>query len=74
LIRVDTRIGRVHDLNMTNTTQNEITVSGQRYLVLELKPYEYKGRQRVSLTVRKPRGRNSYTVIVYENGSMSEAV
>lgn len=58
---------------MTNTT-NEITVSGHRYLVLASKPYEYKGRQRVALSVKKPKGRNTYTVIVYENGSMSEAV
>lgn len=54
--------------------ENEVTIEGVRYLVLTRKPYEYKGKQRVSLGLKRPKGRKAYIAILYENGTFSSAV
>lgn len=49
--------------------KKEITVDGQRYIVLAEKPFKGpNGEQRKMLSVKRPKGRREYFAIVFENG------
>lgn len=57
--------------DMTATIQ---AADGITYQVLTAKPYIHNGVSRISYTVKRPRGRRTYVVIGYENGTFSTAV
>lgn len=56
-------------------TPSTLTVDGITYNVLTARPFEVEidgaQVQRVSYTVKRPRGRRTYVVFKYENGTMS---
>lgn len=52
----------------------EITISGIRYAVISEKPFEFEGKQRMSLIIRRLKGKRHYFVIRYENGALSNPV
>lgn len=41
--------------------------------VVSAKPYSHKGNDRVAYTCKRPRGRRTYCVVGYENGTFSTA-
>ena len=41
--------------------------------VVSAKPYSHKGNDRVEYTCKRPRGRRTYYVVGYENGTFSTA-
>ena len=41
--------------------------------VVSAKPYSHKGNDRVAYTCKRPRGRRTYYVVGYENGTFSTA-
>ena len=47
--------------------------AGIRYEVIKATPYTHNGMQRISYTCKRPRGRRTYLVIGYENGTFSTA-
>ena len=51
---------------------NTIEINGQAYEVVGATKFEYKGKQRTELKLRKPNGRRFYFATVYENGTISE--
>jgi hypothetical protein len=51
---------------------NTIQISGITYEVVSIKAFGDKGRKEMKL--RRPNGRRFYFAVVYENGSISEAV
>jgi hypothetical protein len=53
-----------------NTIQ---AADGIIYQVLVAKPFVHNNNNRVSYTVKRPRGRRTYLVIGYENGTFSTA-
>ena len=46
---------------------------GILYDVIKASAYNFNGRDRVSYTCKRPRGRRTYIVIGYENGTFSTA-
>jgi len=58
----------------TIETGDTVTIKGIAYIVLSAKPYTYKGDNRVSYTMKRPRGRLTYYVVQYSNGTMSDPV
>jgi hypothetical protein len=56
------------------TLNKTLTLDGITYAVLSEKPYEYNGYKRVSITLKRPRGRRTYVAIRYENGCYSSVV
>jgi hypothetical protein len=46
---------------------------GILYDVLKASTYTFNGRNRVSYTCKRPRGRRTYIIIGYENGTFSTA-
>ena len=49
-------------------------INGQKYEVIGTKQFTHNGAVRTEVTLRKPHGKKLYTVVVYENGAMSEVV
>jgi len=47
---------------------------GITYKVITAKPYIHNGITRISYTCKRPRGKRTYVVIGYENGTFSTAV
>ena len=47
--------------------------NGIRYEVIKATPFTHNGCQRISYTCKRPRGRRTYLVIGYENGTFSTA-
>jgi hypothetical protein len=41
--------------------------------VITAKPYVHNGNARISYTCKRPRGKRTYNVIGYENGTFSTA-
>jgi hypothetical protein len=56
------------------TPNKTLTLDGITYAVLAEKPYEYNGYKRVSITLKRLRGRRTYVAIRYENGLYSSVV
>ena len=48
--------------------------NGITYEVITAKPYVYNGIARTSYICKRPRGKRTYCVIGYENGTFSTAV
>ena len=46
---------------------------GITYEVINATPYTHNGSARISYTCKRPRGKRTYLVIGYENGSFSTA-
>jgi hypothetical protein len=56
------------------TTLSQVTCKdGILYDVLKASAYTFKGCDRVSYTCKRPRGRRTYLIIGYENGTFSTA-
>ncbi len=51
-----------------------LTLGGIKYEVVAEKPYEYQGKNRVAITMKRPRGKRFYHVIRYETGFYSGVV
>lgn len=51
-----------------------IRVDGITYSVLQSRGFEHKGKARTVLTLRRPSGKNLYSVVRYENGSYSRVL
>jgi hypothetical protein len=66
---------RNHRQTMTPsaTPTQIICKDGIMYDVLKASAYTFNGRERVSYTCKRPRGRRTYIVIGYENGTFSTA-
>ena len=47
--------------------------NGITYNVITAKPYEFNGRSRISYTCKRPKGKRTYIIIGYENGTFSTA-
>ena len=47
---------------------------GITYQVLEANPYTWNGLDRMQYRVKRPRGKRTYIVFGYENGTFSTAV
>jgi hypothetical protein len=48
-----------------------LTFDGVSYVVLTEKTYEHNGSKRASITMKRPRGKRTYHVVRYENGTYS---
>ena len=51
-----------------------LTVDGIQYVILTAQVHNFKGEERVSYTVRRPKGRVEYYVVRYGNGQYSKVV
>lgn len=51
-----------------------MTIDGIKYVVLSETPYDFEGKTRYSIRLRRPRGKRVYVVIRYENGTLSSVV
>ena len=49
------------------------TAEGIQMQVIAARPFNHNGLARVSFTCKRPRGRRTYLVIGYENGTFSTA-
>ena len=60
---------------MTPSTslQTLTSAEGIKMEVIKASPFTHKGCDRVSYTCKRPRGRRTYLVIGYENGTFSTA-
>ena len=63
-------INRGTDMTIGET----IKLDGIAYEILRIKNYNHKGNDRQSITMKRPRGKKSYNVIQYENGTFSSVV
>jgi hypothetical protein len=53
----------------------EIVVHGQKFIIVKVREFNALGGViRSALTLRKPRGRRTYEMIVYENGAFSSVI
>jgi hypothetical protein len=52
----------------------QITVDGITYDITGIMTFDVNGKQRHELRLRRPKGRKTYTAVVYENGTMSEVI
>lgn len=59
---------------MNAAQEKTITINGYSYVIVDETPFEYKGKQRIALKIRKPKGKVIYRVVVYENGTISSVV
>ena len=76
--RVDPRYARAYNLGIGGdpTAPKQMTITcanGIRYEVIKATPFTHNGCQRISYTCKRPRGRRTYLVIGYENGTFSTA-
>lgn len=51
-----------------------MNINGKQYIVLGEKKFSHKGNLRTEISLKLPRGKKIYYVVVYEDGSMSEVV
>jgi hypothetical protein len=61
---------------MTNyKTGQEIRVNGKNFVIVNVRKFFPFGVvERLALTLRKPTGKKTYELIVYENGALSSIV
>lgn len=53
----------------------EIKVNGHTFTIVKVQKFHPFGViERLALTIKKPRGKRTYEMIVYENGSFSSIV
>ena len=54
--------------------QNEMNINGKQYIVLGEKKIGHASGERTEISLKLPRGKKIYYVVVYANGTMSEVV
>lgn len=76
----DTALSFVHTEGVESKTTmtpsadlQQLRVNGVTYDVLQAKPYTWNGLDRMYYQVKRPRGRRTYIVFGYENGTFSQA-
>lgn len=53
--------------------QTLTSAEGIQMTVIKARPFTHNGCERVSYTCKRPRGRRTYVVVGYENGTFSTA-
>jgi hypothetical protein len=51
----------------------KISAHGFDWTVVGMIEFEHKGEKRIAVKVKKPRGRRTYEMVIFENGAISEA-
>jgi hypothetical protein len=54
--------------------QNDMNINGKQYIVLGEKKISHASGERTEISLKLPRGKKTYYVVVYANGTMSEVV
>ena len=55
-------------------TMKTIQIEGITYQVQRAKPFQFEGKYRVELQLKRPNGKVNYVATVYENGAISKVV
>jgi len=63
-----------HIKTINNKGRNEMNINGKQYIVLGEKKIGHASGERKEISLKLPRGKKIYYVVVYANGTMSEVV